>query len=128
MEEVKEEQEVAQNGDDMIQMNHGNKNEEGKVDNGGNKSELLEPSSGTVDEKANAEKSKDEEEKAEVKEESTTVDTMNCSEAKDGGDDEQDKTPSPKRDPNIGKIVESNKILPSGHMYPLQGRVVSYQE
>ena len=128
MEEVKEEN-VAKNGVDTIETNHisssDNKNEEGKVDNGGNKPE---PSGGTG-EIANAEKSKEEEEKAEVREEPTTVDTMDCSEAKDGGgDNEQDKTLSPKKDPNIGKIVESNKILPSGHMYPLQGRVVSYQE
>jgi hypothetical protein len=45
--------------------------------------------------------------------------------------DEQEKSenkPSTPKDPHVGKIVERNTVLPSGHVYPLQGKVVSYQE
>lgn len=45
--------------------------------------------------------------------------------------DETEKSedkPSTPKDPHVGRIVERNIMLPSGHLYPLQGKVSSYQE
>lgn len=108
---------------------------ESKVETGDLKTEV-EPSDSTA--KANEEKSEGEakesdplqenDEKVEVTQEIKDTDPMDCDEPNQEGNDKQGKINAPKKDPHVGKILERKKILPSGHMYPLQGRVVSYQE
>eukprot|EP00980_Cylindrotheca_fusiformis_P002470 scaffold584_cov132-Cylindrotheca_fusiformis.AAC.23 len=40
----------------------------------------------------------------------------------------EETSPSTPNDPHVGKIVERNIMLSSGYVYPLQGKVISYQE
>ena len=43
----------------------------------------------------------------------------------DGNDNDNDGKP---KDPYVGKTMERYKTLPSGYPYPLQGKIVAYQE
>jgi hypothetical protein len=46
----------------------------------------------------------------------------------EGKDTEMEVKSSTPKDPYVGKIVERNKVLQSGHLYPLQGQVIGYRE